>query len=166
MYKRFHFNKSERSLKKSLEKKGISVIERDEEEEDNEIESGTSEAEINNIVKKLHDLVDAEKKVKKEERKLSRKIEELYIKTRPILEESDVGKESKGKDSKIQNRSQDTSEGKVEHSKKELDDDHKRVLLMTDELLEKLPDEVIDKFVNSEDFETYKKVLEKVKEDK
>jgi len=45
----------------------------------------------------------------------------------------------------------------------ELDDDLKKVLLMTDSLLGELPQDVIDKFAQSEDFELYERVLNKYK---
>jgi hypothetical protein len=44
-----------------------------------------------------------------------------------------------------------------------LDDDIKKLLIITNNLLGELPDEVIDKFVESEDFELYSKVLQKYK---
>lgn len=45
----------------------------------------------------------------------------------------------------------------------ELDEDLKKVLRMTDSLLEELPDEVVNQFVNSEDFVLYERVLNKYK---
>jgi len=44
-----------------------------------------------------------------------------------------------------------------------LEDDVKKVLLITDELLGKLPEEVINEFAQSDDFELYKKVMDKYK---
>ena len=44
-----------------------------------------------------------------------------------------------------------------------LEDDVKKVLLITDELLGKLPEEVINEFAQSDDFELYKKVMGKYK---
>jgi hypothetical protein len=43
----------------------------------------------------------------------------------------------------------------------ELDDDIKKILLMTDSLLGELPEDVINKFMQSEEFELYQKVLNK-----
>lgn len=167
LIKRSHYSRSERSLRRSLKKKGISVIE-DEKHESHEKKKGKlrkDEEEINNIVLRLHDLVDAEKQVKSEERKLSKKIEELYHKTQPILEKSDIGKEKKAKEAEKDKDSEESST-RPQSTDKSIDEDSKKVLLMTDELLEKLPDDVVDKFVNSPEFETYKKVLEKVKKNK
>jgi hypothetical protein len=45
----------------------------------------------------------------------------------------------------------------------ELDDDIKKVLLMTDSLLGELPEDVINKFAQSEDFELYERVMSKYK---
>jgi hypothetical protein len=45
----------------------------------------------------------------------------------------------------------------------ELNEDIKKVLLMTDALLGELPEDVLNRFVQSEDFELYEKVLSKYK---
>lgn len=45
-----------------------------------------------------------------------------------------------------------------------LDEDVKRVLRITDDLLGKMPEEMVNSFVHSPDFEVYKKVLKKVHE--
>ena len=45
----------------------------------------------------------------------------------------------------------------------EFDEDVKKVLLMTDDLLGKLPEDVIGDFANSKDFQLYEKVLSKYK---
>jgi flagellar biosynthesis/type III secretory pathway M-ring protein FliF/YscJ len=44
-----------------------------------------------------------------------------------------------------------------------IDEDVKKVLKMVDDLLEKLPDDIIEQFTKSEDFKLYKKVIEKAK---
>jgi len=51
----------------------------------------------------------------------------------------------------------------LEQEQPVLDDDIRKVLLMTDNLLEKLPEDVIDEFVQSEDFSLYEKVISKYK---
>jgi len=55
--------------------------------------------------------------------------------------------------------------GKKEMEKEDfiLDEDIKKVLLMTDTLLGNLPEEVIDEFVKSKDFSLYEKVINKYK---
>ena len=47
---------------------------------------------------------------------------------------------------------------------KVLDEDVRKVLKVTDDLLGELPDDKVDTFVHSADFETYKKVMKKVHE--
>lgn len=51
------------------------------------------------------------------------------------------------------------AEKKDETKKTVIGNDVKKVLKMTDNLLENLPDEIVDKFSKSKDFELYKKVL-------
>jgi len=46
-------------------------------------------------------------------------------------------------------------------SSNELDDDLKKVLVMTDSLLGELPQDVIERFSQSDDFELYERVLNK-----
>ncbi len=55
--------------------------------------------------------------------------------------------------------------GKKEMKKEDfiLDEDIKKILLMTDNLLGNLPEEVIDEFVKSKDFALYEKVINKYK---
>ena len=55
--------------------------------------------------------------------------------------------------------------GKKEMEKEDfiLDEDIKKILLMTDNLLGNLPEEVIDEFVKSKDFALYEKVISKYK---
>ena len=78
-------------------------------------------------------------------------------------------KKSKGTDKKkiLDTRSKDETE---KHDVKEeelestlLDEDVKKLLVITDNLLGELPEEVIDKFAQSEDFELYSKVFQKYK---
>ena len=45
----------------------------------------------------------------------------------------------------------------------EFDEDVKKVLLMTDTLLEELPEDILTDFMHSEDFKLYAKVLNKFK---
>ncbi len=56
------------------------------------------------------------------------------------------------------------------HTKKDVsdespmvDDDLIKVLTIADNLLEKLPNEIVDEFVQSKDFELYEKVISKYK---
>ncbi len=52
---------------------------------------------------------------------------------------------------------------KVERGNPLLDDEIKKVLTITDDLLGKLPEEIIDEFVKSKDFELYEKIIGKYK---
>jgi hypothetical protein len=72
----------------------------------------------------------------------------------------------KNKNKKIKhiNKNQTKDNGKV--IKKEnifLDEDIKKVLLITDNLLEKLPEDVINEFIKSADFELYERVINRIK---
>jgi hypothetical protein len=75
-------------------------------------------------------------------------------------------------DEKQENETKDSESGMQDYiiDKKEvdkenplLDEDIKNVLEITDNLLGKLPDEVIDEFVKSKDYELYEKVIKKYK---
>lgn len=94
------------------------------------------------LIAKADQLIEREKNFKKKEGQLSKEVEELYNKALTL--------ESKEKELKQKERNG------------VLDADVKRVLMITDELLAKLPDTEIDKFVASKDFQTYKKVMERV----
>ena len=54
-------------------------------------------------------------------------------------------------------------EKETRYEKPFLDDDVEKLLPILDELLEKLPDEVVDEFAQSEDFVLYEKVVSKYK---
>ncbi len=45
-----------------------------------------------------------------------------------------------------------------------LTEDVKRVLRVTDDLLGKMPEDMVDEFVHSPDFETYKKVMKRIQQ--
>ncbi len=51
----------------------------------------------------------------------------------------------------------------IEKEKTFFDEDIKKVLLITDHLLEKLPEDVINEFIKSKDFELYERVINKIK---
>ena len=50
-----------------------------------------------------------------------------------------------------------------EKEKPLLDEDIKKVLAITDNLLGKLPEEIIDEFIKSKDYELYEKVIRRYK---
>ncbi|ENO11986.1 hypothetical protein MBGDC06_00559 [Thermoplasmatales archaeon SCGC AB-539-C06] len=118
-----------------------------------------------------------EEKKRKLELKKARRMEKIKVKNfvnsnqqstpiNKILEH----KWKKYKEHKEKNNSQ-TPEmdtliaGKKEMEKEDsiLDEDIKKILLMTDNLLGNLPEEVIDEFVKSKDFALYEKVINKYK---
>lgn len=71
---------------------------------------------------------------------------------------NDYEKTKKQKDHKNKN------DGEIiEEEKTFFDEDIKKVLLITDNLLEKLPEEVINEFIKSKDFELYERVINKIK---
>jgi predicted MPP superfamily phosphohydrolase len=136
--KKFKHKDANSKLKKALEKKGISVVDVKNQKESKQV----SEGDVDEIVLHLNAVLDQEKELKKEERVITKKIEDLYNKTRSL----------RGEDSE------------PEKPKAGLDDDTKKVLRKVDDLLEKLPQDVIDEFVKSEEFELYKKIIKKAKE--
>jgi len=77
--------------------------------------------------------------------------------------------EQEWKKNKVQNEKNNSQTPEMDSlftGKKEdfiLDEDVKKILLMTDNLLGKLPEEVIDEFVKSKDFALYEKVINKYK---
>jgi hypothetical protein len=71
--------------------------------------------------------------------------------------------ENETKDSKSGMQDYIIDKKEVEKENPLLDEDIKNVLEITDNLLEKLPDEVIDEFVKSKDYELYEKVIKKYK---
>lgn len=67
-------------------------------------------------------------------------------------------------DNKKQEDKKDTFSNKVKDTHSlEFDEEVKKVLLMTDTLLEELPEDVLTDFMHSEDFQLYAKVLNKYK---
>lgn len=79
-------------------------------------------------------------------------------------------KNEKSNNSDVKSKEYDTDMGqlisKEENVAKEtpiLDDEIRKMLSITDELLGKLPDDVIDEFAQSEDFKLYEKVMSKYK---
>ncbi|MBN1861667.1 MAG: hypothetical protein JW840_09435 [Candidatus Thermoplasmatota archaeon] len=94
-----------------------------------------------------------ERRHKKEQKKaLKLKIKQQQLKEKSMQKQS----KQKGKTTSFGTKGKHTFQP-------EIDEEIKKVLRMTDSLLEHLPDEVIDQFVQSEDFDMYQKVLNKYK---
>ena len=127
--------------------------------------------------KKLGEKTKIEAKKKKleakmalKEEKLKRKLESKKKISKPEKEPAIVLKARKSDDLKKKEKSSTTGLhhfilGKREVAEENpiLDEDIRQVLRITDNLLEKLPNEVIDEFVQSEDFALYEKVISKYK---
>ncbi len=96
------------------------------------------------IVNKADELIKREKRVAKKEHSIRKQIDELYNKAIRLMAMEKEVKE-------LRKRSALPEE------------DVKRVLRITDELLEKLPDEEIERFLKSADFRLYQKVMKRVK---
>jgi len=138
-----------------------------EEFEREEIEGQKREKEEEKL-KKL-ELKKAKKLAKEKEKELKEKARLEAKKKR--LETEHASKEEK-KNIGIFTKKEKPSSSVSEHSffgKKNieeqpiLDDDIRKILLITDNLLEKLPENVIDEFVQSKDFELYERVISKYK---
>lgn len=107
-----------------------------------------------------------EEKEKKLEAKMALKEEKLRQK---MLEKKNKEKHTSKKDNKKEEEKPPALHRFVSGKKETielnplLDDDVRKVLIITDGLLEKLPEDVIDDFVKSKDFGLYEKVISKYK---
>ncbi|MCX6667759.1 MAG: hypothetical protein NTV74_05940 [Euryarchaeota archaeon] len=128
--------------------------------------------------KKLREKTEIEAKKKKLEAKTA--LKEEKIKRKLESKKKKIGKSEQEPASVLKARKPDDLKRKEKSStrglhhfilgKREvaeenpiLDEDIRQVLRITDNLLEKLPNEVIDEFVQSEDFTLYEKVISKYK---
>jgi len=83
----------------------------------------------------------------------------LLLKNQKSIKKSnDYDRTDKQKDHENKN-----DEEIIEKEKTFFDEDIKKVLLITDHLLEKLPEDVINEFIKSKDFELYERVINKIK---
>ena len=111
------------------------------------------------IVGKIDSILKKEAALKMREQALKREIEELYKKAREL----------KGKELQLNKKEDQIKKKEIALEKptiiveKGLDEDVKKVLKITDDLLERLPDEEIDKFSKTKEFELYKKVIRELK---
>lgn len=138
-------------LKKKGIKKSIFSLKKPETDEDKE----------KDIVKKVNKLLKKEKELKQKEKILASKIEGVY---KSALELKGKEIEIKGREKEIIKKEKELPKSRIIKEKSSsMDEDIKKVLKITDNLLEKLPDEEIDKFAKSNDFKLYRKVMEKIK---
>jgi hypothetical protein len=112
------------------------------------------------------------KKELKEKKRLKRlEIRKARMQERKHQKEQKVALKMKQKQQHLEHKSKDKHRSKKTGSRKndayaqsaEYDEDLKRVLRMTDSLLEHLPEHIIDEFVQSENFDIYQRVLNKYK---
>ena len=73
----------------------------------------------------------------------------------------EIATDTKSQEKEIEEKSEIKT--KVTETPELLDEDVRKVLIVIDNLLEKLPEETIDEFVNSKDFAVYEKVVNKYK---
>lgn len=135
---------------KELEERRIESLKKKKEEEHLkklELKKAKKEAEIKERELKKEKILEARKAIK--EGKLKRKLLEKEKKKNRVKQE----KKSKDKEKKEETKEKPVSS----------DEDLIKVLKIADDLLEKLSDDVIDEFVQSEDFELYEKVINKYK---
>jgi hypothetical protein len=110
------------------------------------------------------------KKELKEKKRLKRlEIRKARMQERKHQKEQKVALKMKQKQQHLEHKSKDKHRSKKTGSRKndayaqsaEYDEDLKRVLRMTDSLLEHLPEHIIDEFVQSENFDIYQRVMNK-----
>ena len=163
--------------KKELEQAKIEAKEKEKELIKKMIEKEKKKKEDEKLRKLEMKKAEIESKKQEKELKKKAKIDEKKKK----LEAKMALKEEKLKQKKLTKKDKEKHESKKEEEKppafhrfvsgkKEtielnplLDDDVRKVLLITDGLLEKLPEDVIDDFVKSKDFELYEKIINKYK---
>lgn len=95
---------------------------------------------------------------KKQEIKKKKK-RSFFNKSKKIDEKNNDKNITKKSDSQSDEINKDT----ISKEKTLFDEDIKKVLLITDNLLEKLPEDVINEFIKSKDFELYERVINKIK---
>jgi len=150
--------KEKELIKKMIEKEK----KRREEEKLRKLEMKKAEIEAKKREKELRKKAKIEEKKKRLEAKMALKEEKLKQK---MLEKKNKEKHEIEKEEEKPPAFNRFVSGKKETIELNplLDDDVRKVLLITDGLLEKLPDDVIDDFVKSKDFELYEKVIGKYK---
>ena len=165
--------KEEKRLKK-LETKKAKLEEKQKKKEEKKmlLEKLKKEAEEKKLLKKEAKKVEEKKRKKLEARQVrleakQKKKEEREALIKTLEKEAEEKKQLKKKEKHMESEEvkADALSCPVETKQKPtfVDDDVIKVLLMTDDLLGNLPEEVIDKFAQSEDFKLYEKVLSKYK---
>jgi hypothetical protein len=99
--------------------------------------------------------IEEKRRKKEEKRALKIKQKQQHLKSK--------GKEKPKKPIKQKTENKSLFKKEKHPISLELDEDIKKILLMTDTLLGELPEDVINRFAQSEDFELYEKVMNKYK---
>jgi sensor c-di-GMP phosphodiesterase-like protein len=111
------------------------------------------------IMEEVTNLREYEKRLKKKEKALHLQIERMYKHAQSVAKKHH--RLSK-KERELSN--EDKHSKKIIIPKENLNEDVRKVLKITDELLEKLPEKEIKRFVNSDEFKIYRKVMKEVKD--
>ena len=118
--------------------------------------------------------IELREKQREEQRLKSIETKNALIETRKKDKEAKIAEKEKEKKALLATKEREEDEEKIleidDKKKKDkkpeptlLDEDVKKLLAITDNLLGELPEEVIDKFAQSKDFELYSKILNKYK---
>jgi hypothetical protein len=99
--------------------------------------------------------IEEKRRKKEEKRALKTKQKQQHVKSK--------GKEKPQKPTKQKTENKSLFNKEKHPTSHELDEDIKKILLMTDTLLGELPEDVINRFAQSEDFELYEKIMNKYK---
>lgn len=158
--------------KKSKKKNGLEKTRKEVEKARREVEKKKKEKELKKKKKGLEEKAKLEAKKKrleakhalKEEKKKKEEAERQKKLKMKTAEKKKTGIfTKKEKPSPLATKHSLSRKKNLEREQSVLDDDIRKVLLITDNLLEKLPEDVIDEFVQSEDFSLYEKVISKYK---
>ncbi len=154
-------NKSEKTAK---EKKEITFNLKDNELKNKELTFNVSEYAEEKIDKKDNKkrfFIFKSKKNKKDNKKLKK---DKKIKKTKQKNNKSTGKiEDQKKIIKYKDKTNENDHQINQREESFFDEDVKKVLLITDNLLEKLPEDVINEFIKSKDFELYERVINKIK---
>jgi len=121
---------------------------------------GASAKKERKIVSRVDVILKKEEALKQKEAMLKKEIEDIYRKAQELR-----GKEIalNKKSDEIKKKEAALNQKPTIIIEKGLEDDVKKVLQLTDTLLEKLPDEEIEKFAKTKEFELYKKVMKEIR---
>jgi len=146
---------AKRKLAAALEQTGLVVT-----DERPRPSPGVSTGEQEQLLHQAQELTDYEKRLREKEELLHQQIERLYQQAQQLAKKQhQLAKRERKQPANASNE----VVVQVIPETDGLSADARRVLLLTDELLEKLPDDAIQKFVSSPDFELYRKVLKQAK---